>query len=160
MKLLRLAQPDGGAIIVERKGIAVRCRLAGGYWMNRREFLLRSGLSCMGLGAVAGCTLAAGERETSRQPNIIYLLADQLRYQSCGYAGDEKARTPNLDRLASEGMSFRQAVSHMPVCSAYRASLFTGKHTTGTGMVINELRMNPNQRCLGHVLSEAGYETG
>ena len=129
--------------------------------MNRREFLLHSGLSCLGLGALAGCTSTAAGRKTARRPNIIYLLADQLRYQSCGYAGDPPlADTPNLDRLASEGMSFRQAVSHMPVCSAYRASLFTGKHTSGTGMVINELRMNPNQRCLGHVLTESGYETG
>ncbi len=47
----------------------------------------------------------------------------------------------------------------MPVCAAYRASLFTGKYTTSTGMVINELRMNPNHRCLGHVLTEAGYDT-
>ncbi len=128
--------------------------------MNRREFLVRSGLSCLGLSTVAGCAYAASERKTAKRPNIIVLLADQLRYQSCGYAGDKNAHTPRIDRLASEGMNFRQAVSHMPVCSAYRASLFTGKHTSGTGMVINELRINPNQRCLGHVLTDAGYETG
>jgi len=62
--------------------------------MNRREFLLRSGLSCMGLGVMAGCATAGTEQEPSRRPNIIYLLADQLRYQSCGYAGDEKACSP------------------------------------------------------------------
>jgi len=128
--------------------------------MNRRDFLIRSGVAGLGLGALAGCTSTAERRGASRRPNIVYLLADQLRYQSCGYAGDGKARTPNLDRLAREGVSFRQAVSSMPVCSAYRASLFTGKYTTGTGMVINELRMNPNQTCLGHVLTGAGYETG
>jgi len=128
--------------------------------MNRREFLKKSGLLGIGLGAISGCASVALQQEQSMQPNIIYILADQLRYQSCGYAGDEKAHTPNIDRLASEGVNFNQAVSHMPVCSAYRASLFTGKHTTGTGMVINELRMNPNQTCLGHVLTQAGYETG
>jgi arylsulfatase A-like enzyme len=46
------------------------------------------------------------------------------------------------------------------VCAASRASLFTGRYTTSHGMVINELRMNPNQRCFGHVLTEAGYRTG
>ncbi len=127
--------------------------------MNRREFLVRSGLSCVGLGAAVRLASAA-EGTTPKQPNIIYLLADQLRYQACGYAGDDKARTPNLDRLAGEGVSFRQAVSHMPVCSAYRASLFTGKHASSTGMVINELRINPNQVCLGHVLTQGGYDTG
>ncbi|MBN1362701.1 MAG: sulfatase [Sedimentisphaerales bacterium] len=127
--------------------------------MNRREFLVRSGLSCVGLGAAVRFASAA-EGSTSKSPNIIYLLADQLRYQSCGYAGDKQARTPNIDRLASEGVSFRQAVSSMPVCAAYRASLFSGKYVTSTGMVINELRMNPNQRCLGHVLTQGGYDTG
>ncbi len=114
--------------------------------MNRREFLTKSGAIGMGLGVLSGCTSTARRQESSQRPNIIYLLADQLRYQSCGYGGDSKAHTPNIDRLAGEGVNFRQAVSHMPVCAAYRASLFTGKHTTGTGMVINELRMNPNQR--------------
>ena len=128
--------------------------------MNRREFLAKSGVWSIGLGALSGCISIAEQQEPSRRPNIICLLADQLRYQSCGYAGDEKARTPNIDRLASDGVNFHQAVSHMPVCSAYRASLFTGKYTTGTGMVINELRMNPNQTCLGHILTQAGYDTG
>jgi len=93
-------------------------------------------------------------------PNIIYVLADQLRHQSCGYAGDEAAHTPSIDRLAASGVSFDQAVSAMPVCSAYRASLFTGKYTSSTGMVINELRMNTNHTCLAHCLTQAGYETG
>lgn len=94
-----------------------------------------------------------------KRPNIVYVLADQLGYQHCGYSGNPLAHTPNIDRLASQGVVFRQAVSSMPVCSAYRASLFTGKYTTSTGMVINELRMNPNHTCLAHVLTRAGYDT-
>ena len=95
-----------------------------------------------------------------KRPNLVFVLADQLRLQSCGYAGDKAARTPNLDRLATEGMNLTNMVSSMPVCSAYRASLFTGKYVTSTGMVINELRMNPNHRCLAHCLTDAGYDTG
>jgi len=97
-----------------------------------------------------------------RRPNIVFVLADQLRRQSCGYAGDARARTPNIDRLAAEGASFTDAVSSMPVCSAYRASLFTGKYATSTGMVINELRLNPGHhpRCLAHCLRDAGYDLG
>jgi len=96
---------------------------------------------------------------TSRTPNLIYIFADQLRYSSCGYAGDVAAHTPNIDALAAESVSFCNAVSGHPVCAPYRASLFTGKYTTSTGMVINELRMNPDHRCIGHVLTEGGYET-
>ena len=95
----------------------------------------------------------------TRPPNLLYVFADQLRYRSCGYAGDALAHTPNIDELAAESVSFCNAVSGHPVCAPYRASLFTGKYTTSTGMVINELRMNPDHRCIGHVLTAGGYDT-
>ena len=95
-----------------------------------------------------------------QQPNLIYVFADQLRSQSMGYAGDEKAITPCINDFAGEGVNFSNAVASSPVCTAYRASLLTGKYTTSHGMVINELRMNPHQRCFGHVLTDAGYQTG
>lgn len=95
----------------------------------------------------------------SNRPNLVYVFADQLRYFSCGYAGDPRAKTPNIDCLAAESVDLCNAVSGHPVCAPYRASLFTGKYTTSTGMVINEIRMNPDHRCIGHVLQEGGYET-
>ena len=94
-----------------------------------------------------------------KRPNLNYIFADQLRYQSLGYTGDEKAITPNIDHLATESMSFDNAVSVSPVCAPYRSSLFTGKYPSSTGMVINELRMNPNHKCFGHVVTNAGYDT-
>lgn len=96
----------------------------------------------------------------TKKPNLIYVFADQLRYQSVGYAGDEKAHTPNIDHFASESVNFMNAVSSTPVCAPYRASLFTGKYTSSTGMVINELRINPHHRCFAHVLNNHGYEVG
>ena len=95
-----------------------------------------------------------------KKPNIVFVFADQLRYQSCGFNGDNNAITPNLDKFAKDSMNLTQAVSSMPVCSAFRASLFTGKYTTSTGMVINELRMNTNHKSIAHCLTEAGYNTG
>ena len=62
-----------------------------------------------------------------KRPNIIFVLADQLRYQSCGYAGDPRARTPHIDRLAAQSVNFRQAVAAMPVCSAYREQWTDGQ---------------------------------
>ncbi len=93
------------------------------------------------------------------QPNLIYVFADQLRYQSLGYAGDARARTPHIDRLAADSMNFVNCVSGSPMCAPYRASLFTGKYSSSTGMVINELRINPDQRCFGHALHDGGYDT-
>ncbi len=98
-------------------------------------------------------------RSIEKRPNLVYVFADQLRYQSCGYAGDTRARTPNIDRLATEGANFCNAVSGSPMCAPYRASLFTGKYASSTGMAINELRMNPNHDCFGHVLHRNGYQT-
>ena len=93
------------------------------------------------------------------KPNLIYVFADQLRYQSLGYAGDQRAQTPNIDRLASQSLDFFNCVSGSPMCAPYRASLFTGKYSSSTGMVINELRLSPDHRCFGHVLNDAGYDT-
>jgi arylsulfatase A-like enzyme len=125
--------------------------------LDRREFLRRAGLSAAGLalGAPFGRTSSPAKR-----PNLIYVFADQLRASAVGYAGDRRARTPHIDRLAAQGVSFSNAVSTMPVCAAHRASLFSGLYPSTTGMVVNELRVNPAHRCLGHVLTEAGYETG
>lgn len=93
------------------------------------------------------------------RPNLVYVLADQLRYQSCGCAGDTKAQTPNMDALSRQGAECRNAVSGHPLCAPYRASLFTGKYTSSTGMVINELRIDPGHECLAHVLTRHGYQT-
>lgn len=92
-------------------------------------------------------------------PNLVYVFADQLRYCSLGYAGDGKALTPHIDELQAQSVDMCQAVSGHPVCAPYRASLFTGKYTTSTGMVINEIRMNPNHHTFADVLHENGYET-
>lgn len=102
----------------------------------------------------------AGQDAERRRPNLVFILADQLRYPSLGYAGDRKARTPHIDLLSDESVSFRNYVVNTPVCAAFRATLFTGKYASSTGMVINELRMKPDPKCLGHVLTRGGYRTG
>lgn len=102
----------------------------------------------------------ASAKDARKSPNIIYILADQFRADTVGYAGDRKAITPNLDRFATRSMRFTNAVSVMPVCAAHRASLLTGKYPSSHGMVINELNMNPNHRTIAHVLGDAGYDLG
>ena len=93
------------------------------------------------------------------RPNLLFVMADQLRYQSVGYAGDPLAKTPVIDDLAAQSTSFENAVATGPVCAAMRASLMTGTHPSTNGMAINELRLNPAQRCFGHRLTDAGYDT-
>src|SRR5262249_27055417 len=118
-----------------------------GMSLSRRSFL--------GTAAAAGLGAAA----PPARPNLVYVFADQLRYQSCGYAGDPHARTPHIDRLAAQGCNFQQAISNTPVCAPHRASLLTGKCQSSTGMVINELRLSPEHDTFGRVLTRGGYRT-
>lgn len=124
--------------------------------ITRREFL-QNVTAASGSAAVSRIEAVVPK---ARRPNLIYVFADQLRYSSCGYAGDEYARTPHMDRLAAEGCNVHQAISSTPVCAPYRASLMTGKYQSSTGMVINELRLSPEHDCFGHALTRAGYQTG
>lgn len=93
------------------------------------------------------------------KPNLVFVLVDQLRYDALSCHGHPVIKTPHIDQLRKESMDFCNAVSVSPVSSATRASLFTGKYTSSTGMVINELRLNPNHHAMGHVLTENGYNT-
>jgi arylsulfatase A-like enzyme len=97
------------------------------------------------------------EHDVPQPPNVIVIVADQLRYQSTGYGGDSRAITPNLDRLAGQGINFRQCVANTPVCSAWRASFLTGKYASSTGVAVNELRLNPNQDSIAHMFARGGY---
>lgn len=92
--------------------------------------------------------------------NLIFIFADQLNYRTCGFGGEARARTPNLDRLAGESANFTQAVSTNPLCGPYRASLFTGKYPSSTGQFNNDLRCRPDREAIGHRLEAAGYRTG
>ena len=61
-------------------------------------------------------------------PNIIFILTDDQRWDALGHAGNEIIQTPQMDKLAREGTWFSHAIVTTPICSASRASLFTGVH--------------------------------
>ena len=63
-------------------------------------------------------------------PNIIFLFSDQQRWDTCGCYGQPLAITPNLDRLAADGVRFEHAFTCQPVCGPARACLQTGKYAT------------------------------
>lgn len=112
----------------------------------------------LGLSLFASMPISAQHKESGR-PNLIFVITDQLRNDVFGCRGDEMAQTPNIDKFKAESADFINAVAVTPVSAAARASLFTGKYTSSTGMVVNELRLNPNQRAMGHILTEGGYNT-
>lgn len=100
----------------------------------------------------------AGAAEV-RQPNILFVLADQWRAQATGYAGDPNVKTPHLDRLAAQGVNFANAVSCLPVCTPYRATLLTGQYPTTHGLFLNDLHLADDAVTMGKLFAAAGYDT-
>lgn len=104
-----------------------------------------------------GCTKSTPE--ITDRPNIVFVFADQWRAQSTGYAGNRDVITPTLDRLAEEAVKFTTAVSTMPVCSPYRASLLTGQYPLTHGLFMNDAKFNPEANTMGKIFKSAGYNT-
>lgn len=91
--------------------------------------------------------------------NIIFYFTDQQRWDTCGCFGQPLDITPNLDRLASEGVKFDNAFSPQPVCGPCRALFQTGRYPTETGCFRNNIMLPSNVKTLGAYIEEAGYET-
>ena len=100
-----------------------------------------------------------------KQPNIIYVFADQWRRQAVGYANEDAVQTPVIDEFAKESTVFNQAVSVAPLCSPHRSSLLTGKYPYSTGVYTNckvglNIMLKEEEICIGDVLKKEGYRTG
>ena len=94
------------------------------------------------------------------QPNILFILSDQQRWDTCGCYGQPLEITPNLDRMAHEGVRFEHAFTCQPVCGPARACLQTGKYATEVGCHTNHRMLPPEETTIANLLSEAGYEVG
>jgi arylsulfatase A-like enzyme len=94
------------------------------------------------------------------KPNVLFILPDQWRAQAFGFAGDPNVKTPHLDRLERESVRFVNAVSGVPVCSPYRASLLTGQRPFTHGVFLNDVPLAPAAHSLAREFGAAGYDTG
>jgi arylsulfatase A-like enzyme len=94
------------------------------------------------------------------KPNLIYVFADQMRASALGCMHEEHVHTPNLDRLASQGVLFQNAMANTPVCTPSRGSLLTGRHALMCRCIVNDLRLPEDERSIADVLKENGYRTG
>ena len=123
--------------------------------------------------ALSLISLAGACQSDTSPPNIIYMLADDLGYGELGAFGQEKIRTPHLDRLAAQGIRLTQHYSGSPVCAPSRGTLMTGLHTghsqirdnfeVGGYPDPNELGQMPldsGTYTIGTMLQNAGYVTG
>jgi alpha-L-rhamnosidase len=114
---------------------------------------------------LCGSILATSQnkgRSNSKNPNIIFILTDDQRFDALGYAGNKIIQTPEMDKLAQSGAYFRNAIVTTPICSASRASIFSGlherthKYTFQTGDIRKEYMAESYPK----LIKEAGYYTG
>ena len=105
--------------------------------MNRRDFLKNCAVATKGFAlssyafSVAGCTFSntpAEARYNRRRPNIVFIFIDDMGWRDVGFMGSQYYETPNIDRLASEGMVFTNAYSNAPNCAPARACLLSGQY--------------------------------
>lgn len=94
-----------------------------------------------------------------KKPNLVVIMADQWRAQATGFAGDQNAKTPNLDRLCSESVWFMNAISGVPVCCPARATFMTGQRPFTHGVFMNDVQLHTNAVTIAKVLKSAGYDT-
>jgi len=104
----------------------------------------------------------AGARPPApRRPSIIMIVADDLGYGDLGCYGQTRIQTPNIDKLAEQGIRFRNAYAGSPVCSPSRAALMLGQHTGHLKIRGNAkpTTLTPDDYTLSQMLKDAGYKT-
>lgn len=131
--------------------------------MDRRAFIQAAGITAAA-GALKVCgrmSKSAAAAVSERKPNIIWLFADDLGYGDLGCYGQKRIKTPNLDRMAAEGMRFTQHYAGSTVCAPSRSVLMTGLHT-GHAVVRGNARvpLRPEDVTVAERLKAAGYATG
>lgn len=134
---------------------------------NLRERPLRAG--CLAALLLAGLAFFSVSAADPPRPNVVFLLCDDLGYGDVGCFGQKKIRTPNIDRLAAEGMRFTVHYSGCAVCAPSRCVLMTGKHP-GHGFIRGNRQYRPDHEgqwpipaeevTLAELLKSLGYTTG
>ncbi|MFY0601299.1 MAG: arylsulfatase [Cyclobacteriaceae bacterium] len=116
---------------------------------------------------LGACALLTSCNDEKPRPNIVYILADDLGYGDLGSYGQKTILTPNLDRLAKQGISFTQHYSGSAVCAPSRSALLTGLHTGHTPIRGNrevgaegQVPLPAHSLTMAKVMQQAGYKTG
>jgi len=129
--------------------------------MKRRDFLKASGAAFASL-TMQSCANLQNQASGASKPNIIYIMLDELGYFELSCMGSKYHKTPNIDRMATEGMRFTQALSGAPVCAPCRSVLMTGQHMGHTTVRTNPgwVPLRTEDVTIAQVLKKAGYATG
>ncbi len=124
---------------------------------NLKILTIVKALAVCAIGLFA-CDLAPAQEKTqqAQQPNIVFVIADDCTFRDIGCYGGQ-AHTPNIDRLANEGMKFERCFQAAPMCSPTRHNIFTGLYPVKSGAYPNHTFANDNVKSIVHYLRPLGY---
>ena len=105
---------------------------------------------------ISACTV---EKESTQKPNILFIMSDDHAYQAISAYSDKLIKTPNIDRIAAEGMLFTNACVTNSICAPSRATILTGKHTHINGKIDNRTPFDTTQVTFPQLFQKAGYQT-
>tara|TARA_A100001011_G_scaffold109695_1_gene116248 strand:+ start:2420 stop:4036 length:1617 start_codon:yes stop_codon:yes gene_type:complete len=103
-----------------------------------------------------GCNEAS---EIKTKPNILFIMSDDHAYQAISAYDDKLIQTPNIDRIAKEGMLFNNACVTNSICAPSRAVILTGKHSHINGKIDNKSKFDDSQITFPQLFQKAGYQT-
>jgi arylsulfatase A-like enzyme len=124
--------------------------------ISRRDFVRSAGLASLAL-PFAGYSLPP--QRSGRRPNILFIMADDHASQAVGCYGSRLNRTPNIDRIARDGVRFDNCFCTNGICAPSRAVILTGKHSHINGVRDNSVAFDGNQATFPKLLHTQGYET-
>ncbi|HUT24070.1 MAG TPA: sulfatase [Sumerlaeia bacterium] len=132
--------------------------------MNRREFVRRASVAAAAGAATALGPLAFAGDSRARKPNVVIIFTDDQGYQDVGCFGSPNIKTPNLDRMADEGMKFTGFYVAASVCSPSRAALITGSYPKRTGITRvlfprDTVGLNAGEHTIAEMFRSRGYAT-
>ena len=128
---------------------------------TRRAFLKTVGMMAGSAGVLSsplGRT-AFGRNSGGKRPNIVFIMTDDHASHALSCYGSRINETPNLDRIANEGMRFDNCFCTNSICAPSRAVILTGKHSHLNGVIDNRKRFDGSQQTFPKLLQKAGYET-
>jgi len=125
--------------------------------LSRREFLKATASGATSLFLPGLLKAAPG---SAQKPNIMILIADDMAWHACGPYGSKEVRTPNIDRLAREGMTFDKAFTATAMCAPTRQQLYTGLFPVRNGAYPNHSRVKTGTRSMVHHIRALGYQVG
>ncbi len=124
--------------------------------MKNVSFLL------IGCALIPGCKSKNAGTSEGKPPNVIFILTDDQRWDALGYAGNNLIQTPEMDRLAREGVYFKNAFITTPICAASRASILTGLYERTHGYTFQQGPLKEPYMDISYpiILRQNGYYTG